>query len=214
MAMPDNNLCQHRPSSGTDDPEKAMKVTRVTRDFAHFSKIGRLHATELSAGLLPLFGVPFLTSMYRLASDYPGTTLIVAVDGQNVAGFVMGSEAPSRFYLGLLLRTWPRLAGTLLLKPRAIIRAFSLARHVIKPQNNAELLSIVVHPSYRNRGVAEALLHEFKNSLAASGVKSFCVIAADTQPAALRFYQKTGGVIVAESNLGGLRALTFLYDVA
>lgn len=188
-----------------------MNITQIDRSFDFFADIARLHATELSAGLLPLFGVQFLERMYRFASSHPGSLIIAAIENGSVAGFVMGSAAPSQFYAGLLLRTWPILIYTFARRPRAIIRALSLARYVSKASGGAELLSIVVRSGHRGTGLATKLLHAFEHQLGACGITKFYVTAADTQPAALRFYQKTGGIIVAESDLGGLRTLTFMY---
>jgi len=114
--------------------------------------------------------------------------------------------------MGLLIRAWPRIVAALTRHPLAIARAVSLGRHLVRP-TGAELLSIVVRPEYRGTGLASVLLKEFETQIAEiSGAARFYVTAADTQVAALRFYRKTGGIVVKEAELGGLRTLTFVYD--
>ena len=192
----------------------ANSLVSITHDFTAgmFQEMAELHRMELSAGLLPLFGDAFLRKMYRFAVAFRGTKLIALLDGDQIAGFVMGSTGGGHFYRGLLLRTWPDILLALLRRPSAILRAVNVAAHVATAPDQAELMSIVVRPDFRGRGVAKRLLEDFRCELKAAGAKCFFVIAATTQPAALRFYEKAGGEVVRESTLGGLTTLTFRYD--
>src|SRR5262249_35263121 len=112
----------------------------------------------------------------------------------------------------LLTKLWPMIAGRLLLRPSVIPRAFSLARYVgsRQPGPQAELLSIAVDPNFQASGIGELLLREFHSQLRKHGVSQYRVTAAHTQPAALRFYRKHGGVAVSEITLGNLRSFTFV----
>lgn len=177
-----------------------------------FRQMTELHKIELSAGLLPLFGNSFLNKMYRYAATFSGTRLVALLDGDQVAGFIMGSTGHGGFYRGLLVRAWRDILVALIKKPRAIWRALKIAGHVAAVPDRAELMSIVVRTDYRNCGVAQKLLNELRHELGITGVECFFVIAATTQPAALRFYQKAGGVMVEQSTLGGLNTLTFRYE--
>jgi ribosomal protein S18 acetylase RimI-like enzyme len=124
----------------------------------------------------------------------------------------MGSTGGGHFYRGLLMRAWPDILLALLRRPGAILRAVNVAGHIATVPDQAELMSIVVRPDFRGRDVAKRLLEDFRRELQAAGAKCFFVIGATTQPAALRFYKKSGGEVVAESTLGGLNILTFRYD--
>jgi ribosomal protein S18 acetylase RimI-like enzyme len=194
-------------------PERTGSLVCMKDGFTSdiFRQMAKLHKTELSAGLLPLFGESFLNKMYRYAAAFSGTRLITILDGDLVVGFVMGSTGRGGFYRGLLTRTWPDILVTLVKRPGAIWRALKIASHVTAVPDRAELMSIVVRAEYRGHGVAHRLLDDLRHELGNLGVEYFFVIAATTQPAALRFYEKASGVMVEASTLGGLNTLTFRY---
>src|ERR1041385_6386230 len=94
----------------------AGSLVSITHDFAPdmFQQMAELHRKEMPASLLPLLGDAFLRKMYRFAAVFRGTKLIALLDGDRVAGFVMGSTGAGHFYRGVMLRTWPQVLLALL----------------------------------------------------------------------------------------------------
>lgn len=179
-----------------------------------FPQIAAIHAEQLKAGLLASFAPQVLERLYRRASTDPLSILVVSFDETGtVTGFVMGSLSPFRFYLGSLMRIWPWLALEVWRRPQIIGRAASLGKYAFAPKRlrgpGAELLSIAVRADDQHSGVGAELLRQFRMALLALDEKSFRVTASDTQKAARKFYRKHGGVVISETDLGGLRSFTY-----
>jgi ribosomal protein S18 acetylase RimI-like enzyme len=177
-------------------------------------KVAQIHAKNLTVGLLPVLGQPFLEGLYRSAARDRSSVLIVAVEEGRVIGFAMGSIYPPSFYLGSMLVSFPRILGAIAKRPRVLGRILSVLRYAARSNSNpaAELLSIAVCRKCRGTGVSVALLREFKLKMMVNDVHSFRVTAADTQMAALKFYRKNGGIAVSDCDLGGLRSITFIIE--
>ena len=180
-----------------------------------FDAIARIHAQELSAGLLPLLGKRFLRQLYRRAAlDRQGLLIVAKRNGQCV-GFVMGTTDPPSYYRGVRLRALPAVGLALVRNPRLVGRILSLARYASRQPGApfAELLSIAVAASQQRFGVGQGLYDAFCRELSQRGIEEFCVTASETQGAALKFYRRQGGEVVSETDLGGLRSFTFICRV-
>ena len=94
-------------------------------------------------------------------------------------------------------------------------RGLSLARYIGSKSSSpaTELLSIAVDPRFQRSGAGAELLRDFRLKLLIYDVQKFRVTASDTQKGALQFYRKHGGIIVSETDLGGLRSFTFVMSV-
>lgn len=168
------------------------------------SEIVQLHKSELSAGLLPLFGVGFLTRLYELAGRCPWAILLTSENG-----FLLGTIDTPSFYRWMIPRLLPTLALALIREPSLIGRATSVGTGATT-KCAAQLLSIAVRPGARGAGEASELLRQFRACLSYSNIERFSVIAAETQGPALAFYQKHGGTVVSRPVLGGLPSREFV----
>lgn len=180
-----------------------------------FRQIAELHADQLKVGLLASFGIPFLERFYRRAATDPLAILIASVKDGEVIGFVMGCVSPFKFHFRMLVRLWPVITWQLLRRPGHMYRGLSVARYVGSKSSGPapELLSIVVDPRFQRSGAGAELFRDFKLKLLACDVHKFRVTASETQKAALPFYRKHGGIVISETNLGGLRSFTFVMPV-
>ena len=158
--------------------------------------VAAMHHTGLPDSFLTLLGAPFLQVLYRRIVASPGSLLVVAdLDGQ-VVGFVAGTEDT-----GLLYRDFVRRDG---LKAGAVAapRAVRHARRVVEtltysrrattgetPLPPAELLSLVVAGSARERGVGAALVRHLQADLRARGVDAVRVVVAADNASAVRLYR-------------------------
>jgi len=185
----------------------------TTREF--FQRIAELHADQLKVGLLASFGAPFLERFYRRAATDPRAIFIAGIKDGEVVGFVLGCVSPFKFYFRMLVWLWPAIIWQLLRRPKHMFRGLSLARYVGSKSSGPapELLSIVVDPRFQRSGAGAELLRDFKLTLLTYDVHKFRVTAAETQSTALPFYRKHGGVIISETDLGGLRSFTFAMPV-
>lgn len=196
-----------------------MKI--VTLDTSapahHFQEVARLHETELQAGLLAKFGIAFLLDFYHYVARDPGCVLLVAIEGDNVIGFVSGSYDIRSFYRRFVLRRGLKLAAHLvpyLLGRRSLSPLVSIRRYLISRDASSlpvsELTSIAVEPGAQRSGVGKALFLALREHFRARGIQAFQVTAASTQVAALRFYPALGARLVMKTRLGDLESSIFV----
>ncbi len=183
-------------------------------EAVYVAQISVLHMQRLNAGFLPHLGVGMLRRIYMRAAQDADAIFLVALEGDRVRGFIMGAIAPQRFYRRFLMRNAAPLLWNLAKHPGVAWRALSVGRYAATSmgrQRHAELLSVVA--AVDGCGVGSQLLAAFGARLAQQGLRSFDVLAADTQEAALRFYRKHGGKVVGETVLGGLLSYRFSMPV-
>lgn len=180
-----------------------------------FRQVAKIHVDQLNVGLLASFGSPFLERFYRRAATDPRAIFIAIIKDGEVIGFVLGCVSPFKFYIRILVWLWPSIIWHLLWRPGDFRRGLSLARYVgSKPSiPSPELLSIAVAPAFQRSGAGAKLLRQFQLRLHVYEISDFRVTASETQDNAIKFYRKYGGVIVSETDLGGLKSFTFLMPV-
>jgi ribosomal protein S18 acetylase RimI-like enzyme len=193
-------------------------IPLVTTAPAHyFREVARLHETELQAGLLAKFGVDFLLDFYHYVAKDPGCVLLVAIEGEDVIGFVSGSYDIRGFYRRFILRRWIKLAAHLvpyLLGRRSLSPLVSIRRYLISRDASSlpvsELTSIAVDPGAQRSGVGKALFVALQERFRNRGIQAFRVTAASTQVAALRFYPALGAKLIMKTRLGDLESSVFV----
>lgn len=177
-----------------------------------FAQIAWIYESELSIGLLPKLGNFFLKRFFRAAARYG--ILIVHVEHKAfVNGFVLGSANSKLFYARMLLRLWPYILAAVLRSPQIRHRAKATGSYIAKSDVSlpkAELLSIAVSQSNQRRGIGAELVSALERRFAALDVCKYRVTTAKEQTGAIAFYRKRGGLVVSETNVGGLPAVTFV----
>ena len=186
----------------------------------YFEQVARLHETELQAGLLAQLGVAFLADFYRYVAGDPGCTLLVALEGDKVIGFVSGTHDIGKFYRRFIRRRSLTLAARLapyVLSRRALSSIVSIRRYVISRDRRrlpvSELTSLAVDAGTQRKGVGRALFAALQDHFRRRGIRTFQVTAANTQQAALRFYPALGATLVAQTHLGPLESFVFVCAV-
>lgn len=172
-----------------------------------YRQVATLHSTNIDQGFLSTLGPSFLTLVYRAIDEAPSGALIVEEDKNGrVLGFVAGGVGLRAIYLRLLRRP-VQLSMALvpsLMRPRRWRPIFDILRYGIASESRehtglpqAELLSIVVAPDVRGRGVADALYRRLIERFMSQGVGSFQIVVGDALLPAHRFYRRMGAVVAA-----------------
>lgn len=199
-------------SSRVEEASRAQMLLRDNEipDWA-FEQIAHLHIVQLEAGFLASLGSAVVERIYRYAAGHPHATVIVSIDDTRVFGFVMGVASQKGFYLHFVIRNVSLLAAAIAAQPSLIPRVLSGSRQAFGSAriDFPELLSIAVAPTVERQGIGTELLRAFSRYIAINAKAVFRVIAAETQANALTFYQKNGGKIIKEIDLGGLRSSVF-----
>lgn len=190
-------------------------VTQLRGDAprAILRQIAEIHVDQLHVGAMAACGTGFVESFYRHAARDPAAILIVRTDGERVIGFALSAVRPSAVYARIVPRLAARIAWQVISKPHLLVRLASIGSYVSGKSDGRpsgpELLSIAVAPDRQGEGIGASLLDEMRSRLSEAGAPQFVVTASDTQADAMRFYSRHGGVVLSETDLGGLRSYTY-----
>ena len=171
-----------------------------------YRQVAQLHAENINQGFLSSLGPRFLTLLYQAIDESSSSTLILAREKDQIMGFVSGALGMGPVYRQLL-RHWPRLLLALapsLLIPSRLWRIIEILRYSQRSHDHgpklpkAELLSIVVDPTFRGRHHADHLYRQLADFFASRGELQFKVIVGADLAPAHRFYQRMGAQPAAE----------------
>ncbi len=171
-------------------PQMRLATSRDARALAE------LHASQIATGFLPLLGRGFMKVLYQALIAWKGAVVLVVDDGGGPVGFTAGVEDVGEFYshfsrhygLRAGLAALPRL-----IRPRNLRRAWETFRYgqdqVDVP---AELLSMVVAPRARGKGLSLMLGARLLDDLARRGVPAVKVTVGSENETAIGAYRKMG----------------------
>jgi len=159
------------------------------------SRVADLHVTRIGDGFLTGLGPRFLRRLYRRVVRSPHAFLFVAVECDEIAGFLAGTSDLRRFYRSFVARdgvavglvSAPRLLRSL---PRVIETLRYPAAAGELPA--AEILAVAVDADSTRRGVGRALVEEGTAEFRRRGVGTAKVVAGSGNTAALRLYEGAG----------------------
>jgi len=181
-----------------------MSLIRTMHD-EDAAAVARLHAQSITQGFLSKLGERFLRQLYLGIARDEGSGVVVALRGQDVAGFCAYSRDVSSMYRRVLRARTFRLGLASLprsLNPLLIKEVFDTLRYPSKQSAKrlppAEILSIAVAASERGTGVGNKLLEEAVEWVRQEGQSAIKVVAGARLEGANRFYIACGFEKVAE----------------
>ena len=171
----------------------------------HARQVAQLHISGIATGFISSLGPNFVTAMYEaIAASRFGLGLVAEKNGR-IVGFVAfttnitGLYKSSILNRGLLFTLL--LAGKMLSVSRlkkAFETLFYPARVQKQSMPKAELLSIVVAPEERRKGLSQKLVREGLTECQRRGIDRIKVlVGADNNPAN-GLYQKCGFELVGQ----------------
>jgi glycosyltransferase involved in cell wall biosynthesis/ribosomal protein S18 acetylase RimI-like enzyme len=159
--------------------------------------LARLHRRTLPGAFLSSLGERFLRELYRaLIEDPKAVALVVERDGR-VVGLATGARSVRRLYRRFYGRHALKAAiaaGPKLVRPEVLRRVRETAAYPVVSNGltGAELLSICVDPSARERGIGRRLADEVIRSLGELGAREVKVVVDAANEAGNRFYRAVG----------------------
>ncbi len=158
--------------------------------------LARLHASEISTGFLRMLGPGFMKVLYRALIGWKGAVVPVVVDGGGPVAFTVGVEDVGEFYRHFAKRHgWRAGLAALprLVRPSNLRRAWETFRYgQDQVEVPAELLSMVVAPRARGRGLSLMLGARLLDELSQRGVPAVKVVVGSENETALGAYRKMG----------------------
>ena len=175
---------------------------------AHAAGAARLHIAGQPGTFLSSLGPDVLTVLYTALPQSPVGFGFAAVDstdrakGSAPGGFVAATTSVGRLFLELgtrrAARFLPPLAARFARDPRLIVRSVQTAAYPFlandshAADSSAELLSIMVEPELRSRGIGARLLAALVEECRARGVALLDVTVDAANGGAQRFYARHG----------------------
>jgi glycosyltransferase involved in cell wall biosynthesis/ribosomal protein S18 acetylase RimI-like enzyme len=170
------------------------KLRRATSRDAN--ALAELHATQIADGFLPRLGKGFMRVLYRALIAWKGAVVLVVDDGGGPVGFTAGVEDVGEFYSHFAKRYgWRAVLAALphLIKPSNIRRAWETLRYGRdQVEVSAELLSMVVAPRARGKGLSVMLGARLVDELSQRGAAAVKVTVGSDNESALAAYRKMG----------------------
>lgn len=194
-----------------------MRIVPLASD--HVSAVAALHSASLS-GLLTQLGPPAVRSYYAACVALPSVCAFVALEGERVQGFVLGSLAPATLSRRVAARRPFGIAAALAL---GVLRNPALAWWMLRSnrgpdlgtydRNAPELTYLAVQESDRTAGVGRQLVTAFANALCGAGARR-CELSVDEgNGSAIAFYRRMGFVEVGRYREFGLWHLRYALEL-
>jgi ribosomal protein S18 acetylase RimI-like enzyme len=160
------------------------------------SALAELHASQIPTGFLPLLGKRFMRVLYRALIAWKRAVVLVVDDGGGPVGFAAGVEDVGDFYSHFAKRYgWKAgwVALPRLIRPSNMRRAWETFRYgQDQIEVPAELLSMVIAPRARGKGLSVMLGARLLDELSQRGVPSVKVTVGSDNETALAAYRKMG----------------------
>lgn len=176
------------------DPGSPVSVRPARRGDE--ASIAGLHVNGIETGFLSSLGNRFLRLLYSRLLTSPGGNTFVAVQDDNVVGFVAGSESTGDFYREFLRSSFLQAMWALLpalIRPQVWKKVFETLRYGGSDDAaSAELLSMAVAPSVRGRGVGRALVDALLGEFEGRSVQGVRVVVGAENEAAIGLYRRAG----------------------
>jgi len=184
----------------------------------HVLAVARLHQENLSSPFQGRPGRELLCNYYAALIDSSGAVGFVAIERQEVLGFICGIFNPQDIKISFLKKHPRRMLtwGSLLVisRPGLIV---DLSSRLVHPGQNSlsqspgyELRPIVVAPAARGGGVGRALLQALLEDAASRGFDCIHLITEIDNEAAIRFYQNNNFQRIGQLDRGG--QIYFCYE--
>ena len=199
-------------SNGSSQPADRLgysyEIAPLT--LRHLPGTATVFAQSFPNTLLAALGSGFLKQLLASYVYLPGSCGYVCLDGEEVVGFVVGSENSGQHRRTLLRRRWaplllhvlhrlatsPQLVRLLARYIRSYLWSSPLAGRrrqeeadVIPP---ASLTFVAVAPEHRRRGIADRLTWTFLREMASRGTDRVKLAVSVSNEAALSLYVKQG----------------------
>lgn len=173
---------------------------KIAESLDCIDEVVEIHLATFKGFFLTFLGSEFLKLLYSGFIQHENSNLIIAIDGNEIVGFIAYSEDMSAFYKYLIKNkllgfSWCAFKA-FTRKPSIIFRllsAFGKSEEVKRKEKYIELASIGVLPQHKGKGIGQQLLNFLKNLI---NFDKFAYILLETDALeneyVNRFYERNG----------------------
>ena len=168
------------------------------------------------ASLLGDLGIEWVKVFYQHSQRNPDAIGFVLIEGDAVAGYVIGAARPEELYASLRRRPFA-LAWTLLTKARGRMRHVLTAKRIVgaltRKPGEVELMYLTINPAFRRRGYGSIMIRTFLDAARERGATCVTLsVEKDNEPA-LGLYEREGcvkGQLIREGGIERWRMIRVL----
>lgn len=165
-----------------------------------------LHLNEFQHVLIGQLGRSFVHYFYQRVIQKDGIFLVYRAEGK-VVGFVCGLSNANSFYgMDFYVQVCLAFVKKLPAQPSLWRSGWGHIKRKTREEKtgNAELLSIVVSPDFRKKGIGRTLISHFDDSMKARGVASYNVYTDMEHSTGHRLYDALKFKATASFRIGSL----------
>lgn len=177
----------------------------------HAPQLARLHIEELKKGFISSLGIEFVAALYEAIAEDKNSFGFVAVENEKVLGFVTFSTNLSKLYKHVVLKKGFKFAFVLACKTFSRKASKGVWNNLFYPSKmkmmdlpDAELLSIVIAPQGRGKGIAKQLVGASFEECRERCIDKVKALVAVQNEMANKFYLKCGFELVAQIENHGI----------
>lgn len=177
----------------------------------HSNQTAHLHIQGIPTGFISSLGLDFVTALYEAIAEDKNSFGFVAVENDNVLGFIAFTTNLSKLYRYVVLKKGFKFAFILakkMLSFRVLKKGWDNIFYPSKMKKmnlpDAELLSIVVAPQGRGKGIAKQLVGAGFQECRKRGIDKFKVLVAVQNEMANKLYLKCGFELVGQIDNHGV----------
>ena len=156
----------------------------------HVAAVALLHTENISSGFISSLGPSFSRQLYRGIAGCSSAFCLVALEDNQVLGFIAGAESVGKLYKFVLLRRGLLMSVCLIRFVFSLRTIKRIVQTLLYPSRTseeyppAEVLSVAVAPDARRKGIAGELMQSAMEEFSSRGIDKVRVaVAADNKPA-------------------------------
>ena len=186
----------------------------------HASQVAGLHISGISTGFISSLGINFVTALYEAIAEDENSFGFVALENDEVLGFVVFTTNLSKLYKYVALKKGLKFAFILARKMtswKVLKKIWSNIFYPGKMKNldlpDAELLSIVIAPQGRGRGLATQLVERGFEECASRGIGKVKVLVDAANEPANKLYLKCGFKLAGQIDSHGVVSNIYVAEI-
>jgi ribosomal protein S18 acetylase RimI-like enzyme len=179
-------------------------IRPISRDDV--PSVTNVHLKSFAGFFLTFLGERFVHVMYEKTLDMPESFGFVALNGAEIAGFVVGVTSQTSLYRYLLTKHWAAFAwasaGAVVRKPAIIPRLLRAIRKPAETKQSAAdclLMNIAVLPECQGHHIGQRLIRSFVVAARQRGVEAISLVTDQLDNDAANHFYLSNGFRLAQS---------------
>jgi ribosomal protein S18 acetylase RimI-like enzyme len=174
-------------------------------------EVAELHIKGINTGFISSLGIDFVTALYEAIAHSKDSFGFIAQQNDKVLGFVAFTTNLNKLYKSIILKKGWRFVFLLAGKMFCLKRIKKVFETLLYPSRiramnlpDAELLSIVIAPESRKKGLATQLIQKSLTECTKRKIKQFKVLVGANNEPANKLYLMCGFELAGQIDNHGI----------